>query len=319
MNQFSVTATAAVAVVSIFMSNAALAGERDKPSAESAAGAELADSQSVSSSREANQNAIEDYFDHWFDRVREAQAGQPHWMTPVATVTPRLEEEVRYDQFWEHLGTGANLDVFDGGKGLELIPTTTNEVLINAPPYEERHIKRPATGWGDWPFLTVKQRLLSAPEDKGNYILSAFLGLQAPTGDAAFTNRAWIVTPTLAGGVGWGNFDIQATFGIPVPLAHEDTIGTAIVTNLALQYHVAEYFWPEFEFNNTYWTDGPRGGKNQLFVTPGLILGRFPIYGRARFIIGAGYQIAVTPKLTTTPVLTPVYNHAWILTARLAF
>ena len=36
-------------------------------------------------------NAISDYFAHWFDRVKEAQASQPRWMTPLVTVTPRLE------------------------------------------------------------------------------------------------------------------------------------------------------------------------------------------------------------------------------------
>jgi hypothetical protein len=38
---------------------------------------------------------IADYFAHWFDRVDAAQASQPHWMTPITTVTPRLEEEYR--------------------------------------------------------------------------------------------------------------------------------------------------------------------------------------------------------------------------------
>ena len=38
---------------------------------------------------------ITDYFLHWFDRAEEAQATQPHWMTPITTVTPRLEQEYR--------------------------------------------------------------------------------------------------------------------------------------------------------------------------------------------------------------------------------
>src|SRR5271167_2242842 len=105
---------------------------------------------------------VTNYFDNWYARVAAAQDSQPHWMTPLATVTPRLEQEFRYDQYWEHTGTGADVDLFDSGKGLELIPTTTNEILINLPPYEERSIKSPASGWGDWPVLTVKQRLFSA-------------------------------------------------------------------------------------------------------------------------------------------------------------
>ena len=43
--------------------------------------------------------AVSNYFTNWFGRVAAAQASQPHWITPLVTVTPRLEEEVRYDQF----------------------------------------------------------------------------------------------------------------------------------------------------------------------------------------------------------------------------
>jgi hypothetical protein len=42
-----------------------------------------------------------DFISDWFARVDQAQADQPHWVTPIVTVTPRLEEELRYDQFWE--------------------------------------------------------------------------------------------------------------------------------------------------------------------------------------------------------------------------
>ena len=38
--------------------------------------------------------AIEDYFINWFPRVTQIQSEQPHWITPLVTVTPRLEEEV---------------------------------------------------------------------------------------------------------------------------------------------------------------------------------------------------------------------------------
>ena len=46
----------------------------------------------------------------------------------------------------------------------------------------------PASGVADDPVLLIKQRLLSANEASGNYILTAFLGVQAPTGVAAFTS-----------------------------------------------------------------------------------------------------------------------------------
>jgi hypothetical protein len=264
-------------------------------------------------------DSIDEYFANWFQRSDAAKASQPHWMTPLVTVTPRLEQEFRYDQYWQRLGNGANIDQYDAGKGLELIPTYTNEVLINLPPYLDRSIKKPASGWNDWQFLVVKQRLLSANEESGNYIVTAFLGVQAPTGDPAFTNHAWVITPTIAAGKGWGDFDIQSTLSVSVPTSHGGTIGTALLWNTTFQYHIAKVFWPEFETNLTHWYGGERDGKTQLFLTAGLILGRFQLYGRANLAIGAGYQFAVTPKLTETPVLTPVYDHAWLLSARVPF
>lgn len=267
------------------------------------------------------EGGIAGYFDTWFQRVSAAQASQPHWMTPLVTVTPRLEQEVRYDQYWEKRGNGSTLDIFDSGKGLELIPTETNEVLINPPAYQFKgHTGSPANGWLDDQFLVVKQRLLSANEENGNYIVTAFLGITAASGNAAFTNKTWIVTPTIAGGKGWGDFDVQATMGFALPFQYQNQLGKSIATNVALQYHLLNYFWPEFEFNDTYWMDGKeRGGKNQLLMTPGVILGRFVVYKRIKAIIGGGYQFAVTPKYIDTSEQTPAYNHAWILTARVAF
>jgi hypothetical protein len=39
-------------------------------------------------------------FSNWFSRVGKIKSQQPHWITPVATTTPRLEEEARGDQEW---------------------------------------------------------------------------------------------------------------------------------------------------------------------------------------------------------------------------
>jgi hypothetical protein len=83
----------------------------------------------------------------------------------ITTVTPWLEEEYRYDQFQQFLGNGAEVNNYFGGKGLELIPTT-NEILINVPAFEQRLPEgskvKPATGFADGNFITIKQRLVSA-------------------------------------------------------------------------------------------------------------------------------------------------------------
>jgi hypothetical protein len=267
---------------------------------------------------------ITDYFLHWYDRVDAAYASQPHWMTPITTVTPRLEQEYRYDQQQQFLQNGVEINNYFAGKGLELIPTETNEVLINVPGFQQRLPEgskvKPATGFADGNFVTVKQRLLSANEENGNYILSAFMGFQAPTGITAFTNRpAWIVTPTLAGGIGWGDFDVQGTIGYTLPTDYRNHPGNTLLTSVTFQYHLFDVFWPEFALNNTQWTSGPRAGRNQLLIGPGIMFGRFKIYDHIKLNFGIAYQVAVVPDHHITSPLTPLFNHGWVLSARMTF
>jgi hypothetical protein len=259
------------------------------------------------------------YFANWSDRVDQARATQPHWETPLATSTPRLTQEVVSNILLEQLGNGANLYNFGGGKGLDLIPTTTNQISIYTPPYLVRTEPEAAHGIGDWPFFSVKQRLVSANEDNGNYIVTAFVSGQAPTGASPFTNHAYVVTPTLAAGKGWGNFDVQASVAVPVPVEFENKVGTSLASNVALQYHLGKYFWPEFEFNDTYWFDGERSGKDQLFVTPGIVFGPFPISQRVKLNFGVGYQVAILPTKLTLEPLTPMFDHSVLFTARVDF
>lgn len=264
-------------------------------------------------------DSMSDYFSHWFDRVDRAQAEQPHWMTPIITVTPRLEEEFRWDQYWEHAPNGANIDVYDSGKGLELIPTETEELILNTPPYVTTgNIPRGAAGFADWPVFLFKQRLASANEQNGNYILTLFFSGQAPIGIPRYSENAYVLTPTIAGGFGVGDFDLQATFGTPYPTDHLSTIGAQLATNVTLQYHFLDYLWPEFSITDLDFLSGARGGKNEVFLFPGILFGRFQLYGRLRMTFGFGYQFAVSPHAEYDP-LTPTYTHAWIFSVRFPF
>jgi hypothetical protein len=260
----------------------------------------------------ASPSPIADYFDHWFDRVNAAQASQPHWITPLATTTPRLEEEFRYDQYWETLPHGGgSIDSFGAGKGLELIPTERTEVIIGVPPFMERYAKTDHDGLGDMPLL-LKYRLLAEGESQGNYIVTAFLGAGVPMGDRIFSSHHYSITPTIAVGKGWGDFDVQMTLGDAIPTGQADKLGHPIALNTAFQYHTWDVLWPEMEFNYTYWPDGTKVGKSQLYLTPGIVFGRFPIIDRLRLIVGVGYQFAVAP-------LNPGFQHNWILSVRTAF
>jgi hypothetical protein len=46
------------------------------------------------------------FFADWFNMVSETQAEPPHWITPLNTTTPRLEQEFRYDIQWQTHNSG---------------------------------------------------------------------------------------------------------------------------------------------------------------------------------------------------------------------
>jgi hypothetical protein len=250
------------------------------------------------------------YLSGWFARVDKTKEEQPHWVTPVATTTPRLEEEYRYDQLWQVNAKGVTTNNYDGGKGLELIPFRKVELIFNLPPYLQHNNPAVRDGFGDIALL-VKYRLLSANEEKGNYILTAFLGWSLPTGDHKNGALHPVITPTIAYGKGLRNLDLQGTFGIGFPTADTQVLGRTYTWNNAFQYRLFRKIWPEIELNTTFFQDGKNDGQKQNLVTPGLLLGRFKLVGRVGFTFGGGYQIATTRFHTT--------NHNAILTVRFPF
>ena len=245
----------------------------------------------------------------WLGRVSATQAEQPHWMTPLATVTPRLEQEFRCDVLHETTSSGSVTNV-DNGKGLEVIPSRRTELLVNLPPYLLHQNSGAIDGPGDASFM-LKYRFLARNEQHGNGILTGFLGGSIPTGTHKNGSVSAVVTPTLAAGKGWGNFDVQSTLGGTLPVNSLRTLGRAIVSNTAFQYHALRQLWPEAEINSTLWKGGTHDGKKQTFVTPGLIFGRLSIHHRFALAAGAGFQIAVTRYHQ--------YNHAFIGTVRMPF
>ena len=82
-------------------------------------------------------------FRSWLDMVSATQAAQPNWMTPLITVTPRLEQEFRWDVYDQQNGHGSQGNgqhiVNYGGPGgprIEFIPSYDWEVILAPPPYE---------------------------------------------------------------------------------------------------------------------------------------------------------------------------------------
>jgi hypothetical protein len=254
--------------------------------------------------------SAQNWVDDWLQRVSATQAEQPHWITPVVTVTPRLEQEIRYDFIHQIGSDGLATTNIGGGKGLELIPQHNVELIFNIPPYLMHENPKTIDGFGDVSFL-MKYRIAAGNEEHGSYILTAFFAGSIPTGSYKNGARSATVTPTIAGGKGFHRLDIQATFGSGLPVNDTQLIGRTLLTNVTAQYHVSRYFWPEVESNSTFWYGGLNDGRKQSFITPGLVLGRFPIHHRVGLTLGTGFQIAVTSFHQ--------YNHAFVGTVRMPF
>lgn len=256
------------------------------------------------------------FFTNWLANVSSTQEAQPHWMTPLVTVTPRLEQEYRFDYSHSDQPKGVTLDNYGGGKGIEFIPSQNTEIIVGVPAYIEKNTpnKPTAAGLADENLL-LKYRILSANEEHGNYIVTAFLGTSLQTGGNAFTNDHTIVTPTIAAGKGWGNresgVNVQSTLGIAVPSGGTATLGRPLTWNTTLQGHVGK-FWPEIETGYTHWYDGELAGKNQMTVTYGATVGRFEIENRVKAIVGVGYQIVQGTQNANL-------NHGMLATMRVTF
>jgi hypothetical protein len=254
-------------------------------------------------------------------RVSATQAEQPHWVTPLVTVTPRLEQEIRTDFVHQYNTKGFAIWNYGNGKGLELIPERHTEIIVNVPPFFNRSNGQ-KDGFGDISFL-AKGRFYARNEEHGSAIVTAFLAGSIPTGKNGNGSCCAVVTPTLAVGKGFGQLALTSTAGGSLPVTNTIGLGRSVIWNNVAQYRIAKsgvarFFWPELESNSTFYKGGPNDGKIATFATPGMIVGRIPLShdaegkpGRLGLTFGLGQQIAVTHFHT--------YNHATVITMRLPF
>jgi hypothetical protein len=267
------------------------------------------------------QRAPLDFFSKWELRATATQAKQPQWMIPAVAPFPMLIQVSRADFTRQISPTGTTTWNYGTSRGVSLIPFARTEVDILVPPFFEHSNATSAAnqnGFGDFSF-TGKYRLLSANEQQGNYILSAFVITTIPTGSYKNGTTNATLTPTLGGGKGFGRFDAFTTLGGTLPTGNTATIGRTLASNTTFQYHVQKYVWPELEINTSAWYGGAKDGKVQTFLTPGLVFGKYapyhgesnPLKNRVGFVAGAAFQTAATTYHT--------YNHSLVLTGRMTF
>jgi len=259
-------------------------------------------------------HAQNNFFARWEARTSATQAKQPAWTPPLVTTFVPLIQVYRGD-FTRQIGpTHATTWNYDGSKGLNLIPWAKTEFDINLPPLLTHSSPATVDGAGDASFL-AKYRIAAGNGHHGNYAISAFTGATIPTGSYRNGSTDATVSPGMGFGKGFGNFNLQSTLSAALPTGDTTKLGRPVAWNTAAEYHLAKYFWPETEFNATYFHGGPNDGRTQAFMTPGLMAARKlrPSNDRSRLglCVGAGEQIATSSYHG--------YNHELVFTGRLVF
>ncbi len=143
------------------------------PSVRGQATTDSASTTSTSATASTQQGATtqqDGFFHDSFTLLSETQSEQPHWMTPLATTTPRLEQEFRYDMKTQPHNSGLVTGNFGVSKGFEIIPPKRWEVILGVPPYIENNPDSAKDGFGDSQFL-VKYRFAAGNTEHGNFIL----------------------------------------------------------------------------------------------------------------------------------------------------
>jgi hypothetical protein len=257
-------------------------------------------------------SAQSNFFQAWQDRVRATSAKQPAWPVPVVSPSSVIVQLARVDFVRQYTSTHTLTWNYDNGKGVNFIPFARTEVDINLPPYIQ-HNSGVKDGAGDLSFV-AKYRMFARNEG-GHYSTAVQMAFSVPTGSYKNGTAASTLTPTVVGGKGFGKFVLQSALGGVLPTSSVQTIGRTISWNTVAQYKLGKYLWPEFEVNSSYYHGGPNDGRNQTFLTPGLIVSRIKLRqdpkDRLGLVLGTGMQIATSHYHS--------YNHGLILTGRLTF
>jgi hypothetical protein len=273
----------------------------------------------VSSAAAAAQDS---FFAKWQARATATQDLQPHWATPLATSTPRIDQAMRGE--FVRQTNSRRYDTWNLGnnKGLELIPERHTELVFGVSPFFTHSQPGVKDGFGDF-WFQGKYRFFTRDEKRGNAMVTAIVYATLPTGKDANGICCAVVTPTIAAGKGFGRFDVVSTLGGALPVTNAFGLGRSIAWNTAAQYRVGatgvtRLLVPEVEVNSTFYHGGPNDGKVATFATVGMIVGRIPLShdavgkpGRRALTFGGGEQIALTHFHT--------YNHELLLTLRLPF
>jgi hypothetical protein len=296
--------------VSQDLPEASAAKPEARESVEAAQATQHSDSVGKARSSAPAVNKTNGLYRSWRRMADREEANEPNWLSPLATTSGRIKDELRYDMWRQTTATGGSISTFGGGKGLEFIAAPRVQLLLGVPSYIGHSAASPPDGYGDLPLM-LKFRAASGNTAKGDYLVTFLLSATVPTAPRPNGAGEAVLTPTLALGKGWRRFDVQTTFGANLPVGETQRLGRQLLWNTTFQYRAVWKLWPEMEANSTFFEQGSSAGEIQTFLTPGLGFGRVRLFRGLRFSMAGGLQIAVTQFHT--------YNHRWMLSVRFPF
>lgn len=230
---------------------------------------------------------------NWLDRASRTRSQQPDWVTPLFTASANLEEATINDVTRKLEPNGTPLVTLGDTRGVQFIPFGKFQITFGDTPYLFHNQASEHNGFGDTSFAG-KYRFASGNEENGNFAFTALIDTSIPTGSYQNGQRSAVMTPVLLGEKGWGDFNMQTTVGISLPLGNTWIIGRQVTSNTAFQYRIGRHWFPEFETNALHSCGASAEGQTQLYLTPGLLVGRFRIAPSAGLTFGMGMQIAAT-------------------------
>ena len=260
-----------------------------------------------------NQDPGKGWVGKWRRMTIETREKQPHWLTPLVTETPRLEQRIRYDIYDETLPHGNKRWNFGAGKGVNFIVAPTMEMAVSLPQY----LFYPGAGGNDGfrgESFMIKNRIMASPENQKNYVFSVMLEALSPTGTLPGVAEHWIWTPMVTFGKGWGNFDFMLNVGTACADGDNKQLGSPIVYDAAFQYRFG-LICPTVEINShPSVTRFSFFGEPGLFLTPEVLIGRFHFRDHYSLYFGFGYQVALTARTAESQ-----YANAFIMKFHLLF
>jgi hypothetical protein len=220
----------------------------------------------------------------------------------------------RFDFIHEYAPARTATWIYDNGKGLNLVPLKNTELDINLPTFVQHNNPKVIDGSGDFNGA-LKYRPFAGNDTHRNYSAGGQLAFSVPTGSYKNGTAVSTLTPTVFSGKGFGRFAVQSNLGAVLPTSSTTTVGRTVTWNTTAQYHVGKIFWPELEMNANYYHLGPNDGKNQTFLSPGVMGSKIEFRhdpkDRLAVIFGAGFQVATSAFHS--------YNHTLVVTSRFAF